>query len=152
MTPIEVSCSTEGDTRAFAGRLASALRPGDVVLLAGGLGSGKTLFTGGLAAGLGVEEQVVSPSFVLVRQYDSGFMPVVHVDVYRLGSLNEFDDLDVFELAEDGVLVIEWGDAVEPAMPEDHLRIDFEVSEDETRLLRLVPSGSWANRNLEAVV
>ena len=152
MMPISISCPTEGDTRAFAGRLASSLRPGDVVLLAGGLGSGKTLFTAGLAAGLGVEEQVVSPSFVLVRQYDSGFMPVVHVDVYRLGSLNEFDDLDVFELAEDGVLVIEWGDAVEPAMPEDHLRIDFEVEDDETRILRLVPSGSWKGRDLEAVI
>jgi tRNA threonylcarbamoyladenosine biosynthesis protein TsaE len=149
---VSVNCPLEGDTRAFAGRLASLLRPGDVVLLAGGLGSGKTLFTAGMAAGLGVEEQVVSPSFVLVRQYDSGFVPVVHVDVYRLGSLNEFDDLDVFELAEDGVLVIEWGDAVEPAMPDDHLRIDFEVQDDETRILRLVPSGSWKSRDLEAVV
>jgi tRNA threonylcarbamoyladenosine biosynthesis protein TsaE len=149
---VSVTCPAEGDTRAFAGRLASLLRPGDVVLLAGGLGSGKTLFTAGMAAGLGVEEQVVSPSFVLVRQYNSGFVPVVHVDVYRLGSLNEFDDLDVFELAEDGVLVIEWGDAVEPAMPEDHLRIDFEVRDDETRILRLVPSGSWKSRDLEAVV
>lgn len=152
MTQIAVTCPNEGDTRAFAGRLASLLRPSDVVLLAGGLGSGKTLFTAGMAAGLGVEEQVVSPSFVLVRQYESGFMPVVHVDVYRLGTLNEFDDLDVFELAEDGVLVIEWGDAVEPAMPEDHLRIDFEIQDDETRILRLVPSGSWKSRNLEAVV
>lgn len=152
MTPISVTCSTETDTRALAGRLASALRPGDVILLAGGLGSGKTLFTGGLAAGLGVEEQVLSPSFILVRQYDSGFMPVVHVDVYRLASLNEFDDLDVFEMAEDGVLVIEWGDAVEPVMPDDHLRIDFEVGDDETRVLRLVPSGSWKSRDLEAVI
>ena len=152
MKGVSATCPTEGDTRAFAGRLASHLRPGDVVLLAGGLGSGKTLFTAGLAAGLGVEEQVVSPSFVLVRQYDSGFMPIVHVDVYRLGSLNEFDDLDVFELAEDGVLVIEWGDAVEPAMPEDHLRIDFEVKDSQTRVLRLVPSGSWKSRDLEAVV
>lgn len=152
MKGVSATCPTEGDTRAFAGRLASHLRPGDVVLLAGPLGSGKTLFTAGLAAGLGVEEQVVSPSFVLVRQYDSGFMPIVHVDVYRLGSLNEFDDLDVFELAEDGVLVIEWGDAVEPAMPEDHLRIDFEVKDSQTRVLRLVPSGSWKSRDLEAVV
>jgi tRNA threonylcarbamoyladenosine biosynthesis protein TsaE len=75
------------------------LNPGDVVVLKGGLGAGKTLFTGGLAAGLGVEEQVVSPSFVLVREYRSGFMPLIHVDVYRLGSINEFDDLDVFEMA-----------------------------------------------------
>ncbi len=148
---IEVRCPTETDTRALAGRLAALLRPGDVVLLAGGLGSGKTLFTGGLAAGLGVEEQVVSPSFVLVRQYHSGFMPVIHVDVYRLGTLNEFDDLDVFEMAREGVLVIEWGDAVEPALPEDHLRIDFEVEDGQTRVLRLAPSGSWAGRDLRSV-
>lgn len=148
---IEVRCPTETDTRALAGRLAALLRPGDVVLLAGGLGSGKTLFTGGLAAGLGVEEEIVSPSFVLVRQYQSGFMPVIHVDVYRLGTLNEFDDLDVFEMAREGVLVIEWGDAVEPALPEDHLRIDFAVEDGQTRVLRLVPSGSWAGRDLRSV-
>lgn len=149
---IEVRCPTEADTRALAGRLASSLRPGDVILLAGELGSGKTLFTGGLAAGLGVEEEVVSPSFVLVRQYHSGFMPVIHADVYRLGTLNEFDDLDVFELAREGVLVIEWGDAVEPALPEDHLRIDFEVEDGQTRVLHLVPSGSWASRDLRSVI
>lgn len=149
---IEVRCPTETDTRALAGRLASSLRPGDVVLLAGELGSGKTLFAGGLAAGLGVEEQVVSPSFVLVRQYHSGFMPVIHADVYRLGTLNEFDDLDVFELAREGVLVIEWGDAVEQSLPEDHLRIDFEVEDGQTRVLRLVPHGSWTARDLRSVI
>lgn len=148
---MKVRCPTETDTRALAGRLASELRPGDVVLLAGELGSGKTLFTGGLAAGLGVDEPVVSPSFVLVRKYESGFIPVIHVDVYRLASLNEFDDLDVFEMARDGVLVIEWGDAVEAALPEDHLRIDFTVEDDQTRILRLVPSGDWTGRDLESI-
>ena len=149
---IQISCAGEADTRAFAGRLASALRPDDVILLAGGLGSGKTVFAGGLAAGLGVEEQVVSPSFVLVRQYHSGFMPLIHVDVYRLGTLNEFDDLDVFEMAREGVLVIEWGDAVEPVLPDSHLRVEFTVEDDDARTLRLVPSGSWADRDLRAVV
>lgn len=149
---IEVRCPREADTRAFAGRLASALRPDDVILLAGRLGCGKTVFAGGLAAGLGVEEQIVSPSFVLVRRYGSGFMPLIHVDVYRLGTLNEFDDLDVFEMAREGVLLIEWGDAVEPVLPDSHLRIEFQVEEDESRVLRLVPSGSWADRDLKAVV
>lgn len=148
---IEVRCPTEADTRAFASRFASVLRPGDVVLLSGGLGVGKTLFTGGLATGLGVEEQVVSPSFVLVRQYVSGFLPIIHVDVYRLGSINEFEDLDVFEMATDGVLVIEWGDAVEAALPTAHLRVQFEVEEDETRVLRLMPHGDWNDRDLAAV-
>jgi tRNA threonylcarbamoyladenosine biosynthesis protein TsaE len=76
---------------------------------------------------------------------------VVHVDVYRLGTLNEFDDLEVFELAADGVAVIEWGDALEGAMPEDHLRIDFVVDSDSSRVIRLVPSGSWLGRDLGLV-
>jgi tRNA threonylcarbamoyladenosine biosynthesis protein TsaE len=112
---------------------------------------GKTLFTSGLAAGLGVEEQVVSPSFVLVRQYRSGFLPLVHVDVYRLGSLNEFDDLEVFELGADGAVVIEWGDALEGVIPEDHLRIDFVVEPDGARVLRMLPGGVWTERDLGLV-
>jgi tRNA threonylcarbamoyladenosine biosynthesis protein TsaE len=148
---IEIRCPTEEDTRAVGRRLAATLRPGDVVVLAGGLGVGKTLFTSGLAAGLGVEEQVVSPSFVLVRQYRSGFLPLVHVDVYRLGSLNEFDDLEVFELGADGAVVIEWGDALEGVIPEDHLRIDFVVEPDGTRVLRMLPGGVWTERDLGLV-
>lgn len=145
---IEVLCPTSNDTEALGSRLASSLRPGDVVVLAGGLGAGKTLFTRGLATGLGVDEPVVSPSFVLVRVYRSGFMPVVHVDVYRLGSMNEFDDLDVLEMSKDGVLVIEWGEAVESALPADHLKVEFDVLEDQSRLLRFKGEGSWAERDL----
>lgn len=148
---IEVRCPTEADTRAVARKLAASLRPGDVILLAGGLGVGKTLFTAGLAAGLGVEEPVVSPSFLLVRQYRTGFLPMVHVDVYRLASLNEFDDLEVFDLAAEGVAVIEWGDALEGAIPDDHLRIDFVVEPDFARLIRLTPGGSWVERDLGLV-
>lgn len=147
----EIHCPTPEDTEALGGRLASSLRPGDVVVLAGGLGAGKTLFTKGIATGLGVEETVVSPSFVLVREYRSGFMPVIHVDVYRLGSINEFEDLDVLEMSQDGVLVIEWGEAVESALPADHLRIEFNVGEDGSRLLRFAGEGEWARRDLGGI-
>lgn len=145
---IEVRCATPEDTETLGGRIASDLRPGDVVVLSGGLGVGKTLFTRGLATGLGVEEPVTSPSFVLAREYRTGFLPVVHVDVYRLGSLNEFEDLDVFEAARTGVLVIEWGDAVEGAIGPDHLRVEFVVDDDQGRTLRFVQSGSWKERRL----
>ncbi len=148
---IEVRCPTSEDTEALGGRVAASLRPGDIVVLAGGLGAGKTLFTRGLATGLGVEEPVVSPSFVLVREYRSGFLPVVHADVYRLASMNEFDDLDVLEMSKEGVLVIEWGEAVESALPPDHLRIEFEVEEDGTRILKFVGAGTWESRDLGAV-
>lgn len=148
---IRFTCPAPADTQALAARLAPHVGPGDVIVLAGGLGAGKTLFTGGMATGLGVEEQVISPSFVLMREYKSGFVPLFHVDVYRLGSINEFDDLDVYELAKDGVLVIEWGDAVEPALPADHLRVEFEVMDDGSRLIRLVPNGTWSGRGLEVL-
>ena len=149
---IEILCPAPDDTLSLARKLAAIVRPGDVVLLVGSLGSGKTLFTSGLAAGLGVEEQVVSPSFVLVRQYNSGFLPLVHVDVYRLGSINEFDDLDVFELAAEGVLVIEWADAVEPGLPGDFLKVTFDIRDDESRLIGLGLGGDWAKRDIEAVL
>lgn len=137
---------------AVAGRLAAEVRPGDVIVLTGSLGAGKTRFAGGLAAGLGVEEQVVSPSFILMREYRSGFLPFVHVDVYRLGSINEFEDLDVYERAADGVLVIEWGDAVGSALPPDVLTVLFEVSDDGARTLTFAPSGDWGERDLGRVV
>lgn len=148
---MEVRCPTPGDTEALGSRLASSLRPGDVIVLAGGLGAGKTLFARGIATGLGVEETVVSPSFVLVKEYRSGFMPMVHVDVYRLGTMNEFEDLDVFDLSADGVLVIEWGAAVEAALPRDHLRVEFEVDDDGTRVVRFVGEGEWGRRDLAGV-
>jgi tRNA threonylcarbamoyladenosine biosynthesis protein TsaE len=139
-------CPGPGDTADLGARLAALLRPGDVIALSGPLGAGKTLFTSGIAAGLGVEEPVTSPSFILSREYVSGFMPLIHADIYRLSTRNEFDDLDLLSEASQGVLVIEWGDVVEPILPLDHLRVDFTVDEAEARIINLVPSGSWPNR------
>jgi tRNA threonylcarbamoyladenosine biosynthesis protein TsaE len=149
---IELICPSPADTMAAASRLAPLLRPGDIVVLSGELGSGKTLFTNGLAAGLGVEESVTSPSFVLLHEYRSGFLPLFHADVYRLGTLNEFDDLDILTHAEEGVLVIEWGDAVAAGLPADHLLIEIEVNEDGSRIIRLHPVGNWVSRHLVEVL
>ena len=147
---IEIGCSSPDETRAVARRLASLVRPGDIVLLKGGLGAGKTVFAGGLADGLGVTEPVTSPTFVLARRY-SGFMPVVHADVYRVGSSAEIEDLDLLDDAAQGLLVVEWGDVAEQQFGEDHLLVEIVVRDDESRLLRLVPSGSWADRPLTEV-
>lgn len=145
---IEITCPTEADTRAVGRRLAALCRPGDVVILHGRLGAGKTAFAGGLAEGLAVDEQVTSPSFVLVRRYDSGFLPLIHADVYRLGSLAEFDDLDVLDEASEGVLVIEWGEAVASELPADRLTVVIEVADSEVRTITLDPMGEWESRNL----
>jgi tRNA threonylcarbamoyladenosine biosynthesis protein TsaE len=131
--------------------LSGLLQAGDVVVLSGSLGAGKTAFVGGVADGLGIDEQVTSPSFVMMRKYVSGFIPLVHVDVYRVGSLGEFDDLDVFEESRDSVLVVEWGDAVAPSLPDDHLRIVIEITGDSDRIMRFGGHGSWASRPLEEI-
>ncbi len=149
---IGVNCPTESDTRSLARKLAAALNPGDVLLLCGRLGSGKTLFTSGLAEGLGIDEPVTSPSFVLVKEYRTGFLPLVHADVYRLGSINEFDDLDVVDMAKDGVLVIEWGDAIDALLPGEHLRVSIEVADDMGRRITLTGTTGWDKRNLEEIL
>ncbi len=144
---VVVTTTLPSETVALGRRLAGLLRPGDVVLLAGPLGAGKTLVAAGVADGLGVDEPVTSPSFVIVRSYD-GFLPFHHADVYRLESTGEWDDLDLLTLAADGVLLVEWGTAVAGAMPGDHLVVDIDVVDEEERRITLVPHGSWRRRPL----
>lgn len=144
---IEVATNNPAETLALGRHLAALLRAGDVVLLAGQLGAGKTLFASGIGQGLGVEEQLTSPSFILARSHE-GFLPVVHADVYRLGTSAEFEDLDLPEQARDGVLLIEWGDAVAHGVPVDHLLVRIEIATESSRVFRFQPSGSWADRPL----
>lgn len=148
---IELRTSSPDETLAVGRRLAAQLRAGDVILLTGALGCGKTCLAGGIAEGLGVDEPVVSPSFIIMRPYLSGFLPLFHADVYRLTSMAEFDDLELPDLARDGVLIVEWGGAVEAGIPEDHLEIAITIDDDGDRTFRFVPHGDWAKRSLEAV-
>ena len=129
-----VSFSSE-QTRAIAGALGAALRGGDVVVLSGDLGAGKTKFVQGAADALGVRAHVTSPSFVLVREY-VGVARIVHVDVYRLSSLQELIDLGYEELfAPDAITLIEWGDAVDELLPDACFDVDIRAeSEDERRI------------------
>ena len=145
-----VICSTEAETRAVGRRLASLLRAGDIVLLAGDLGAGKTVFASGIAEGLGVEDPVVSPSFVLVRRY-SGLMSMIHADLYRVGSSGEIEDLDMTSDAAEGVLVVEWGDVSEQSFGDDHLMVRITPDDEGVRTLHLVPRGNWGSRPLEEV-
>lgn len=144
----EVHSTSPLETLALGRRLATLLEAGDVVLLAGKLGSGKTLLVSGVAEGLGIDGPVTSPSFVLVREYDDGFLPLVHADVYRLGSMAEFDDLELPDSASDGVLLIEWGTAVAGGVPEDHLVIHIDVLGEGERRFRFEAKGDWVTRRL----
>jgi len=133
---ITAATTSVEDTRALAAAIAALAAPGDLIVLAGDLGTGKTAFAQGFARGLGVDEPVTSPAFILVRTYD-GRLPLVHLDVYRLDTMQELVDLGIAELLDEGaVTLIEWGDAVTPALPPDFLEV------------RLVAPGAPEDRRL----
>jgi tRNA threonylcarbamoyladenosine biosynthesis protein TsaE len=133
-------------------RLAALLGPGDVVVLTGDLGSGKTVLAKGIGRGLGVTEPIVSPTFTIMREYD-GDLPLLHLDVYRLDHLQEAIDLGLDELLDEGrVTVVEWGEAVGAVLPADRLEVLLSVpppeeADDDVRVVELRPAGpSWEAR------
>ena len=155
------------DTRALGAAMARALCPGDVVLLAGDLGSGKTTLAQGIAAGLGVADNVTSPTFTLVRSYPCpvpatagdgrapGALPTVrtfvHADLYRLEHIGEVLDLALAELVEeDAVAVVEWGDVAGPVLGDDSLGVGLVPGPgDDERLVTITVPPSWGSRRRE---
>jgi tRNA threonylcarbamoyladenosine biosynthesis protein TsaE len=136
-------------TKALAAAVASLASAGDVILLAGELGAGKTAFAQGFGAGLGVTDPITSPTFTLAQHYDGGALTLHHLDVYRLERLAEIEDIGVSELVDgDGVVLIEWGDAVAPALPRDYLEVSLTYGEgDDDRQLELrCVGGRWSAR------
>src|SRR6266545_3727925 len=130
---------TEADTRAFGRALGKVLEPGDLVLLAGPLGAGKTVLAKGIADGLGVLGRVSSPTFIIAREHRSApagrGIPLVHADAYRLvGHLDELDDLDLDTELVDAVLVVEWGENMAERLSTDHLLIRLDPQPDDSRL------------------
>jgi tRNA threonylcarbamoyladenosine biosynthesis protein TsaE len=134
-------------TRAVARSLAALLEPGDVLLLAGPLGAGKTQFAKGLGEGLDVKEPIVSPTFTLAREYE-GRLRMVHVDLYRLDTLGEVIDLALDEVEPDAITVVEWGDVAVAVLPAEHLLVRIELADDaDERNITFEPSGpTWLAR------
>jgi tRNA threonylcarbamoyladenosine biosynthesis protein TsaE len=145
---VTVTTRSPWETRCLAERIAALLEPGDVVVLEGDLGAGKTAFVQGVAAALGIEEPVLSPTFVIVREYE-GALSLVHVDVYRLESPAQLADLGLEELL-DGtrVALIEWGDRVRALLPPDRLEVVIELgASPEDRVLTVRAEGrAWHRR------
>jgi tRNA threonylcarbamoyladenosine biosynthesis protein TsaE len=150
-----VRLATVEDTRAFGRRLAAVLRPGDLVVLTGPLGAGKTALVQGIGAGLEVPGPITSPTFVIARVH-RGRVPLVHADAYRLGDRPdpraEIDDLDLDASAEEAVTVVEWGAGLVERLNDEYLEVRIDRPEekgidDETRVIELLAhGGDWASR------
>jgi tRNA threonylcarbamoyladenosine biosynthesis protein TsaE len=145
-----ITLATVDDTREFGRRLAAMLRRGDLVLLTGPLGAGKTAMAQGIGAGLGVRGSITSPTFVIARVHQ-GPTPLVHADAYRLGTASdpraEIDDLDLDASADEAVTVVEWGEGLVEHLNEAYLLVRIDRRDDDTRRVELVPhGGDWAER------
>jgi tRNA threonylcarbamoyladenosine biosynthesis protein TsaE len=158
MTPrvatLVASTASAGQTQELAAALSDLAQPGDLVVLAGDLGAGKTTFTQGFSRGLGVTEPVTSPTFTLAQQYD-GRLRVHHLDVYRLDQLAEVAELGLAELLDDGgVVLIEWGDAIAGVLPNDYLEVRLTYGEadqsgdDDRRIVLRAVGRAWLQRQV----
>jgi tRNA threonylcarbamoyladenosine biosynthesis protein TsaE len=150
MTMPTLTTNGPAETEAVGEAIGSQLRLGDLVVLSGDLGAGKTTFTKGLARALGVEQRVTSPTFTIVQEYD-GRLPVAHVDVYRLERIQELYDFGFEELLEERVTIVEWGDAIALVLPRDRVNVRIELDEtddgDDRRRLAIAADGpSWDAR------
>jgi tRNA threonylcarbamoyladenosine biosynthesis protein TsaE len=147
-TNISLRTNAAADTKAVGRAIAPLVRAGDVLILAGELGTGKTVLTQGLAEGLDVRDAVTSPTFTLVHHYE-GRLPFFHLDVYRLERLAELTELGIDELLDaGGLVVVEWGDVVASELPVDRLEVRLGFGpDDDDRTIELTASGTrWPAR------
>ena len=142
------------ETRAIAAAIAGVLAPGDVVVLDGGLGAGKTTFVQGAVHALGSDAAVTSPTFAIVQHYAGGPAPIAHVDAYRLDRVQELHDIGFDELLDGTTIVfVEWGDRVGTLLPDDRLTVTLEMQLDphsppDERAVRVEPRGdAWSVRD-----
>jgi tRNA threonylcarbamoyladenosine biosynthesis protein TsaE len=147
---LQLTSHGPAETRRLGERLSRLLQPGDVVLLQGELGAGKTCLAQGIGRGLRVAEAVKSSSFVLVNEYN-GRLKVYHADLFRLEDASEVADLALEETSSDGVLLVEWPDRAPEELPPEHLLVRFEIVDDKTRRIEISGRGGRYERVVEAL-
>ena len=134
---------SEQDTINFAENFASQLHKKDIVVLSGDLGSGKTKFVQGILKHFGLENEISSPTFTIVNEYNANICPIYHFDVYRLADIDEFYAMGGEEYFENGICLIEWGELIQDALPNEYIKINFirnELNENE-RILNIQSLG-----------
>ncbi len=147
----KITTKSEMETIEIAQNFESEKFPNMVICLEGDLGSGKTIFTKGFAQALGIEENITSPTFNIIKEYLNGEMPLYHMDVYRLdGKVDGIGLEDYF--TKGGIVIIEWADLIEDYLPEERLDIKFKIVDEETRTLVFVPHGQQYEEICEAVL
>ncbi len=146
---IKIITKTPQELEYLGSRMAELMEPGDFIALDGDLGAGKTLMTQGMAKGLGVNEEIVSPTFTIIHEYETGRLPLYHMDVYRLKHPDEMYDLGYEEyFYGEGVTVVEWAKIIEPLLPDEHLAMEILVV-PEGRELCFIPHGIRYERLIE---
>ena len=153
---LEFISHSEDDTKKFAKNLASHLKPGDIIILSGDLGSGKTKFTEGILDYFGLASEIASPTFTIVNEHNSNNLNIFHFDVYRLENVDEFYAIGGDEYFSKGICIIEWGEIIEPILKTDYLKISFNrnnnTSDENIRRLTLEPHGLRFENVLERIV
>ena len=136
--------NSENDTKKLAKVFAQMLKKGDILILSGELGSGKTKFTEGFLSYFNLENEISSPTFTIVNEYKKDDINIYHFDVYRLEDSSEFYEIGGEEYFDNGICIIEWGELIRDALPKDYIEIDFSRSEENenSRILNVLSVGN----------
>ena len=147
----KITTHSEEETMELAENFESEKFPNMIICLQGDLGSGKTVFTKGLAKAIGIDENITSPTFNIIKEYD-GELPLYHMDLYRLEEVDS-DSIGIEDyFTKDGVVVIEWADIIRDKLPEERLEINIKIVSDEVRVLYITPYGKQYEDLCEAVL
>lgn len=147
----KITTNNEDETIEIAQNMESEKFPNMVICLIGDLGSGKTVFTKGFAQALGIEENITSPTFNIIKEYNSGELSLFHMDLYRLeGDIRNLGIDEYYEKG--GVVIIEWADMIEDDLPDERLEIHFKLVDEDTRVLIFKPFGDKYEEICEAIL
>lgn len=135
----EIICKGENATKLFATNLAKILKKGDIIILSGDLGAGKTKFTEGVLNHFNLQDEISSPTFTIVNEYHNKEenIDIFHFDLYRLGDIYEFENIGGEEYFDKGICIFEWGELIEDILPEDYIKITFEKDDNDINIRRL---------------